>query len=769
MIRPRGVDSSCMLKPMRLRALLVAALLAILPTSLGSDGLVGDAKDPPFAAALDAWPGWRGQTAEGRALRPLPIRWATDNGFRWKTPVPGRGHSSPIVFGDRAYVTTAYQTVSGLLLQNVLRALTLGLVLAVVALTLQAVANSCWNMAARPRRNLASNVAIVAAAVMLAVIGSSGDAMLDLSRSPMRQWMASTLFVSVCFGLIALVAETRGLQLMTGLIAVTFSAITLYAFPSPDYAFRGGLLSLRMQIAVATSAVPLLVGLCAVLSVSASPRATAIQRVVIACVAVAAIAGGWMLLHHVLVFRDESFPETSYAPRLSLWSLALAAAALGILWLARRGRPSFPMTLAAVWLGGVSVVLAGAVAVELLATRSPYLAYQLGSRQPDSSPSGLRLAGAGVIVVGLFAWARGGSLQCVRSRRRVSTALAIVVLALGGVFFIRANYVHPITHLVRAIVSIDRESGRIAWILEGLGGPTESMDGRNSPATPTPATNGRLVCAYFGTPGLMCADRDGRLEWARTDLPYEGLYGAAVSPLLANGIVVLVRDTPAGAAFVDALDASTGATQWTRTFPTTPTFSGNSRTPLLRELDGQQTLILWGMNYVKALTLNAGDLLWSYDSSSAGDIVSSAISDTERLYLSDASGTVALDLAALAAGRDPVRWRSDARANCVSPVLVNGILLTVTDSGVATATRAATGERLWRHRLAGQYFASLIASPDVVYFTNSDGVTTVVAADSTFRIVAENRLGEETVASMASAGGDLFIRSIGHLYAIGDD
>jgi outer membrane protein assembly factor BamB len=77
--------------------------------------------------------------------------------------------------------------------------------------------------------------------------------------------------------------------------------------------------------------------------------------------------------------------------------------------------------------------------------------------------------------------------------------------------------------------------------------------------------------------------------------------------------------------------------------------------------------------------------------------------------------------------RDPVRWRSGARANCVSPVLANGILFTVTDAGVATAIRADSGETLWRRRLPGHYFASLVASPSAVYFTNSDGLTTVIA------------------------------------------
>ena len=159
--------------------------------------------------------------------------------------------------------------------------------------------------------------------------------------------------------------------------------------------------------------------------------------------------------------------------------------------------------------------------------------------------------------------------------------------------------------------------------------------------------------------------------------------------------------------------------------------------------------------------------MWTYQYTSSGDLVASAISDLQRLYLSDATGTVALDYADLAAGRDPVRWRNSARAGCVSPVLSNGLLFTVSDSGVAAAIRSDSGETRWRRRLPGQYFASLVASPGAVYFTNSEGLTTVVAPEGTFRLLAQSLLGEEILASMAVAGGELFIRSTSHVYALG--
>ena len=53
------------------------------------------------------WPQWRGPEATGATAGNPPLSWSESHNVRWKTPIPGRGHSSPIVWGDRVYTTTA--------------------------------------------------------------------------------------------------------------------------------------------------------------------------------------------------------------------------------------------------------------------------------------------------------------------------------------------------------------------------------------------------------------------------------------------------------------------------------------------------------------------------------------------------------------------------------------------------------------------------------------------------------------------------------------
>lgn len=75
-----------------------ALLLGVNLVALGSS--------PP---AADDWPQWRGPKGAGVAEGTYPDRWSPTEHIRWKTPIPGRGHSSPSVWGDHVFLTTAVE------------------------------------------------------------------------------------------------------------------------------------------------------------------------------------------------------------------------------------------------------------------------------------------------------------------------------------------------------------------------------------------------------------------------------------------------------------------------------------------------------------------------------------------------------------------------------------------------------------------------------------------------------------------------------------
>ena len=62
------------------------------------------------AAQEKFWPYWRGPAADGMAVGDAPVQWSDAKNIAWRTEIPGLGHSSPVVWGDRIFLTTAIKT-----------------------------------------------------------------------------------------------------------------------------------------------------------------------------------------------------------------------------------------------------------------------------------------------------------------------------------------------------------------------------------------------------------------------------------------------------------------------------------------------------------------------------------------------------------------------------------------------------------------------------------------------------------------------------------
>jgi outer membrane protein assembly factor BamB len=72
---------------------------------VGLSGLVSN------VVAVENWPGWRGPrgdgTTEGDAR--IPTHWKVPEDIVWKTPLPGKGHASPIIWGDCIFIVAALE------------------------------------------------------------------------------------------------------------------------------------------------------------------------------------------------------------------------------------------------------------------------------------------------------------------------------------------------------------------------------------------------------------------------------------------------------------------------------------------------------------------------------------------------------------------------------------------------------------------------------------------------------------------------------------
>src|SRR5262245_54309975 len=113
-------------------------------------------------------------------------------------------------------------------------------------------------------------------------------------------------------------------------------------------------------------------------------------------------------------------------------------------------------------------------------------------------------------------------------------------------------------------IAFRRTDGKELWRADAKAQQIEKFHKtEGSPAASTPATDGQHVVSYFGSCGLICYDLAGKELW-RHELPTAstgGDFGTGVSPIIADGLVILVRDVLEGAKIL-ALDVGTGAVRW---------------------------------------------------------------------------------------------------------------------------------------------------------------------------------------------------------------
>jgi outer membrane protein assembly factor BamB len=114
-----------------------------------------------------------------------------------------------------------------------------------------------------------------------------------------------------------------------------------------------------------------------------------------------------------------------------------------------------------------------------------------------------------------------------------------------------------------------------------------------------------------------------------------------------------------------------------------------------------------------------------------------------------------------------VAWRyAESTPDTCCPVVLGDWLFTMSDSGIAQCFDAQTGKLHWKQRIGGNFKASPVAAEGRIYFQNTSGLTTIVAASDRYSKLAENQLDDETLASPAISNGRIYIRGRGHLYAI---
>ncbi|HYO80322.1 MAG TPA: PQQ-binding-like beta-propeller repeat protein [Bryobacteraceae bacterium] len=156
-------------------------------------------------------------------------------------------------------------------------------------------------------------------------------------------------------------------------------------------------------------------------------------------------------------------------------------------------------------------------------------------------------------------------------------------------------------------ICIDRSSGKVLWKRAAPRPRSETYQPTNSPASPSPVTDGRNVYVFFGDYGLLAYDLNGKSRWTLPLGPFNNSNGHGSSPILVNDLLILLCDQDTGS-FLLAVDKTTGRVRWKTDRPeSTRSYS----TPaLFKPSKGPAELIVPGAYQLASYSVQTGEKLW---------------------------------------------------------------------------------------------------------------------------------------------------------------
>jgi len=336
------------------------------------------------------------------------------------------------------------------------------------------------------------------------------------------------------------------------------------------------------------------------------------------------------------------------------------------------------------------------------------------------------------------------------------------------------------------IYAIDKGSGKIVWErVAHQGEPIEKRHIKSTYANSTPATDGRIVVAWFGSQGVHAYDVNGRFLWkvdlgrvdmGAYDIPtYE--WGPASSPIIWNNLVILQCDTQADS-FLLALDAGTGKTVWKTEREELPSWG----TPTVAQTSAGPQLVANASNFIRGYDPRTGKELWRLGRSSKitaptpifGDdliVVVSGRGPERPIFVVRPNARGDLTLADGKTNSETIAWSRTGRGSYMpTPLIYRGLLYVLGNNGLFDAYNLKTGEEVYRQRLptvGSGFSASPVASDGKIYLSNEDGEMLVISAGDKFTHIATNSMGELLMATPALSEGVMYVRSSTSLFAIG--
>jgi outer membrane protein assembly factor BamB len=336
------------------------------------------------------------------------------------------------------------------------------------------------------------------------------------------------------------------------------------------------------------------------------------------------------------------------------------------------------------------------------------------------------------------------------------------------------------------LYAIDKRTGKIAWERTAIErAPRNKRHIKSTYASASPATDGRVVVAWFGSEGVHAYDVNGKPLWqvdlgqvdmGAYDIPaFE--WGPASSPIIWRDLVILQVDTQADS-FLLALDVATGKTVWKTDRQEIPSWG----TPTVITTSAGDELVTNASNYIRGYDPRTAAELWRLGGSSkitaptpfAADgliVVASGRRPELPIFVIRPGARGDITLAKGETSNASVAWSKTGRGSYMpTPIAYEGILYVIANNGVFDAYELKTGQEIYRQRLdpvGSGFSASPVLADGRIYLSSEDGDIVVIAAGKEFTRVAVNSMGDLLMATPAISDGVMYVRSASTLFAIG--
>jgi outer membrane protein assembly factor BamB len=343
------------------------------------------------------------------------------------------------------------------------------------------------------------------------------------------------------------------------------------------------------------------------------------------------------------------------------------------------------------------------------------------------------------------------------------------------------------------VICLDRTTGKIVWQREAPKQRAQALHKSNSPASPSPVTDGQNVYAFFTDFGLISFDPSGKERWRLPLGPFNNPFGMGASPVLAEDKVLLNCDSETGSYFI-AVDRETGKIKWRVDRPeATRGFS----TPVLYQPGrGSLQILVAGSLRLSAYEISSGKEVW-WIRGLTWQIKPTPVFGRDRLYIlgwaggadpgqqedvppyeevlkkldADQNGKlspkeignpkIVKDWESLDLDRDGWMNDRDWRAYRAKRSVQNGVLAYRLDNEKEMRGDLTESHFLWRYQKSLPNTPSPLFYQDVLYLLKEGGILTALDPKSG-AVIKQDRLREapgDYYASPVGADGKIFTLS----------